>query len=213
MTWLLRFLEEFPVRLCFSGLPEYSPLIVHSRTVTCAGLNPEVDAYFRRDETEKFVGAFYSTLAGVLSWKTYIGRDHRAPYGGWYGPSADAFAARILRMMLLQESGDTILLARGIPRAWLEDGKKISVKDAPTYFGPMAYEIRSKVADAAIETTLEPPTRNPPADMKIKLRFRHPEKLPIKDVTVDGEPSQDFREDTITIPTGDKKQIEVMARF
>ena len=214
MTWLLRFLKEYPVRLMFQGMPERGTLIVHGVTfLGLPGAWPERDAYFWRDEIDNYVEWFYSTLAGGLSWKTYNGRDHRAPYGSWYGPIADSHTSSGLRQMLVQEAGKDILLAWAIPRAWLEDAKRIRVRDAATHFGPMSYEIRSKVADGVIEATIEPPARNPPAGMKIKLRFRHPDKLPIKDVTVDGEPWQDFREDTITIPTGDKKQIEVMARF
>ena len=115
--------------------------------------------------------------------------------------------------MLLKEDRSDLWIARGIPRTWLSDGKTVSVKDAVTYFDKMSYEIRSRVANNAIEATIHPPTRNPPADMKVKLCLRYPEELPIKEVTVNGASWHDSTEDTITIPTGNKKRIEVLATY
>ena len=39
------------------------------------------------------------------------------------------------RNLLVMEDGESLWLARATPRAWLEQGKKIAVKNAPTYFG------------------------------------------------------------------------------
>jgi len=213
ISWLLRFLEEYPVRLVKSGYPKYCPLMVHSMPFGCEGCYPpQAATYFWRDEIDKLVEGFYSALAGGCSWKTFIGRDHRPPYGSFF-PITVSHRCRYLRLMLLQEDGSDLWIARGIPRAWLGDGKRVSVKDAVTYFGKMSYEIHSRVAQDVIEATIHPPTRNPPADMKIKLRLRHPEGVPIKGVTIDGEPWHESTADTITIPTGNKKQIEVVAEF
>jgi hypothetical protein len=213
ITWLLRFLEEYPVRLVKSGYPKYSPLMVHSIPFGCEGCySPQAETYYWRDEIDKLVEGFYSALAGAYSWKTFIGRDHRPPYGSFY-PITVQHRCRYLRLMLLKEDGNDLWIARGIPRAWLGDGKTVSVKDAATYFGKMSYEIRSRVAKNVIEATIHPPRRNPPADMKIKLRLRHPEDVPIKSVTIDGEPWHESTADTVTIPTGNKKQIEVVAEF
>jgi len=38
------------------------------------------------------------------------------------------------RMMLVMEEGDVLWLARATPRAWLEQGKRIAVRNAPTHF-------------------------------------------------------------------------------
>ena len=46
-------------------------------------------------------------------------------------------------MMLVMEKGDVLWLARATPRAWLEQGKRIAVRNAPTDFGPVGYEIVS----------------------------------------------------------------------
>ena len=81
-------------------------------------------------------------------------------------------------------------MARATPRAWLEQGKKISVKNAPTYFGTLAYEIVSDVNNGKITATLEIPSRNPPKS--VVVRFRHPQSAPIKSVTVNGKGWSDF---------------------
>jgi len=62
----------------------------------------------------------------------------------------------------------------GTPRDWLEDGKTITVNKAATYFGYVNYKIHSRVSSGEIEAILDPPRRNPPEE--IVLRLRHPEK-------------------------------------
>jgi hypothetical protein len=94
------------------------------------------------------------------------------------------------RNLLVMEEGPSLWIARGTPRSWLEAGKRISVKNAPTYFGTVAYEIVSDVDNGKITATIEIPSRNPPKS--VVVRFRHPKSLPIKSATVDGKPWNDF---------------------
>ena len=94
------------------------------------------------------------------------------------------------RNMLLMEIGETLWLARATPRVWLEQGKKIVVKDAPTHFGTMAYEIVSDVDNGKINATVEMPSRKAPKT--VLLRFRHPKAASIKSVTVNGKAWADF---------------------
>ena len=92
--------------------------------------------------------------------------------------------------MLVMEAGDSLWLARATPREWLEQGKKISVQNAPTHFGTAAYQIVSDAEHGKIAATVEMPSRNPPKS--VLLRFRHPQALPMKSVTVNGSPWADF---------------------
>ena len=94
------------------------------------------------------------------------------------------------RSLLVWEEGNVLWLAKATPRHWLEQGKKISVKNAPTYFGTVAYDILSDVANQKIAATVEMPSRKPPK--AVLLRLRHPKSLPIKSVTVNGSPWTDF---------------------
>lgn len=79
---------------------------------------------------------------------------------------------RLLRDMLLQEEGDDLVIARGVPTAWLEPSKHIEVKAAPTLFGPLSYRIESE-GSGTIRIHLDPPSRKAPREIRIHLR--HPE--------------------------------------
>lgn len=94
------------------------------------------------------------------------------------------------RNLLLMEDGQSLWIARATPRAWLEQGKRISVGNAPTYFGTVAYEIISDVDNGRIVATVKIPTRHPPES--VIVRFRHPNAASIKSVTVNGKPWSDF---------------------
>ncbi len=95
-----------------------------------------------------------------------------------------------VRMLLVMEQGDTLWLARSALREWLEQGKTISVKNAPTFFGTVGYEIVSDVDHGKISATVTMPSRNPPRE--VCLTLRHPKSAPIKSVTVNGKPWKDF---------------------
>jgi hypothetical protein len=95
-----------------------------------------------------------------------------------------------LRSMLVMEMGDDLFLARGTPREWLEDGKKISVQHAPSYFGELSFRIESLAHQGRIEARVVPPRRQRPEN--IYLRLRHPRGSVLKRVTVGGRPWEDF---------------------
>ena len=92
--------------------------------------------------------------------------------------------------MLVMEEGNRLWLARATPRAWLAQGKKIGVRDAPTQFGTVAYEIVSDIDNRKIRVTVMLPSRRPP--QAVLLRLRHPQALPVQSVTVNGRPWMDF---------------------
>ena len=99
-----------------------------------------------------------------------------------------------------------------MPRAWLEQGKRISVKNAPTYFGTLAYEIVSDVDNGKITATVEIPKRNPPES--VIVRFRHPKSMPIQSVEVNGKEWKDFNKDKETIELKDLTgKVAVTARY
>jgi hypothetical protein len=58
------------------------------------------------------------------------------------------------------------------------------VKQALTHFGETNLDIVSQVATGHIVIKLDPPRRNPPR--RIRLRVRHPELKPIRQVWVNG---------------------------
>jgi hypothetical protein len=94
------------------------------------------------------------------------------------------------RNLLVMEDGESLWVARGTPRAWLEQGRKIAVANAPTVFGLLAYELSSDVDAGRITATLQLLERLPLES--VVLRLRHPQATPMKSVTVNGHPWSRF---------------------
>jgi hypothetical protein len=137
------------------------------------------------DEPASFLRTWYNQFAvEVLPANAWKFKEHTADHGCMDKPFEEAAFLERFRLMLVMERGDSLWLARATPRAWLEPGKKISVKNAPTHFGTVAYEIVSDVDNGKINATVEMPTRKAPKE--VVLRFRHPKSAPIKAVTVNG---------------------------
>jgi hypothetical protein len=110
--------------------------------------------------------------------------------GAWCKTHESAWFLQMTRTMLLMERGDELWLAPFVTNHWMKHGMRVSVRNAPTRFGPAGYTLRSAVAEGRIEAVIDPPTRNPPA--RVVLRVRHPEGKPMRAVTLDGRPHADF---------------------
>ncbi|QDU96541.1 hypothetical protein [Lignipirellula cremea] len=160
--------------------------------------------HLRRDDVPCFLRLWMNNYAAWVtveggfpepdSLKRYAGDPAGKPKSdlgstGWFVES--------FRNLLVMEDGQSLWLAKATPRAWLEQGKKISVKNAPTYFGPVAYEIVSDADKGQISATIEMPARKSPNE--VVLRFRHPKSAPIKAVTVNGKAWTEFNKDKETI--------------
>jgi len=112
-------------------------------------------------------------------------------------PFEEAAFLERFRMMLGMGQGHPLWVERATPRAWLEQGKKIAIRNAPTHFGTLAYEIVSDVDHGKIDAAVEIPLGK--ALKSVVLRFRHPKALPIKSVTVNGREWSGFDKDKETI--------------
>jgi hypothetical protein len=185
------------------------------------------------DEISDFLLAFYAFMAFNLEHVTFVSREsnvlypsdlqQRSPF-----PAADitdplvcssAVALHLVRHLLVTEerggageySGDLLLLA-GTPRAWLENGKEIRLREMPTHFGPVSLEVVSHNDQGRIEARLTPPARNP--CKTIKLRLRHPDGRPIRSVRVNGQAWDRFDpvKEWILLP-GDLQTYRIEARY
>lgn len=152
----------------------------------------QATAYLFRDDVKATVKAFYSMMAGGFSHGVFEPVEHRWRWGQYFGPpSTDGAWFELYRNMLVRESDDhTLMLMQATPRAWLEDGKHITVKNAPTWFGSVSCTVRSLAASGTIRASVELQGREP-ADHAL-LRIRHPEGKSMKEVTVNGKPWTDF---------------------
>jgi hypothetical protein len=177
------------------------------------GLERTANMHLAADDVPVFLRSFLNCYAvDILQNDGYIFNEHAV-----HGPpdkifEEAAFLERFRNMLVMEDRpGGALWLARAAPRAWLEQGKRISVRNAPTYFGTVGYEIVSDTDNGKITATIDMPTRNPPS--AVVLRLRHPKALPIKSVTVDGHVWKDFdaKSETIRImpdPIGTTVKVE-----
>ncbi|MFI5384894.1 MAG: hypothetical protein ACHQ50_02130 [Fimbriimonadales bacterium] len=116
------------------------------------------------------------------------------------------------RDLLVMEIGPDLWVARATPRAWLEQGKRIAVKNAPTYFGDLAYEIISDADHGKITARIDVPSRRPLGS--VILRLRHPRAARMKSVSVNGKPWKKFNaaEEAITLE-GLTGRAVILARY
>jgi hypothetical protein len=105
-----------------------------------------------------------------------------------------------LRLMLVHETTTRdgrpagLELAYSTPRAWLAEGKSVAVREAPTSFGPLSYELNA--ASGQINGTVEVPSRRPPGS--VRLRLRVPAGQTVVAARVNGRP-RPFDRRTATI--------------
>jgi hypothetical protein len=175
------------------------------------GLERHANIHLAADDVPNFLRSMLNQYAVDIMPGDYTFREHTTG-----GPPDKSFEESAwlerFRMMLVMEEGETLWLARATPRAWLKQGEKVAVRNAPTHFGTVAYEIVSDVDNGNISATVEVPARKPPRT--VLLRFRHPKALPIKSVEVDGKPWKDFENGRGIIRlTGAKGKISVVAHY
>jgi hypothetical protein len=171
------------------------------------GLERHANIHLAGDDAPNFLRSWLNQYAIILLPDAgYIFREHTIG-----GPPDKIFeeAAFLERFrdMLVMEDGDSLWLAKATPRAWLAQGKRISVKNAPTHFGVVSYEIVSDVEHGKITATIEMNSAK-----TVLLRFRHPKAAPIRSVTVNGKDRKDFNKDTIIL-TGLTGHVTVQANY
>ncbi len=173
------------------------------------GLERHANIHLEADDAPNFIRSMLNQYAVDIVPGEYTFREHTTggPPDKIYEESC--FLERF-RQMLVMEQGDSLWLARATPRIWLEQGKRISVKSAPTHFGPVDYEIVSDVNQGRIRATVALPARKPPA--AVFLRARHPKAQPIRSVTVDGQVWEKFEKDFVRLE-GLKGRVTVLMTY
>ena len=103
-------------------------------------------------------------------------------------------------------------MVRAIPRDWFSDGRDISAEKVSTRFGDVGIRYSSSAAAGKITAEADLALRKQPG--KTLVRIRHPEKLPIKSVTVNGKPHDKFDPEKGDIDiTGMTGKVLVEARY
>ncbi len=177
--------------------------------------NQQATAYLLRDDPKAVIRAFYSYMACAFSHSALEPVEHRWTWGQYFGPpSTDGAWFDLYRHMLARETdGNSLLLFQAVPRRWLDDGKRIVIQRAPTWFGPISATLESRAGSGELRADLRPAFVHNPAALRV--RFRHPEGKPIDSVTVNGEPWPHFDrgKEWVEIPMPNQPRYTIVVRY
>ncbi len=175
------------------------------------GLRPYLD----RDEPELYLWMFFNAWAACYREEVNAMVEHPLPVLGFSNnapmkTSDEANAMKWLCFMFVYTTADALLLGRALPRAWFADAEGVSVEKVVTRFGTVSVRYHPDgtrlVADAALDLHTPPATT--------LLRFRHPDKLPIRTVTVNGQPHDRFDSCTGDVDiSGVSDDVRVIAEY
>jgi hypothetical protein len=179
-----------------------------------ANLQNPVLTYLRRNEIPASIRNLYNDFVACyypsVNVFTEEFRQWRSPSGPFYKVPDEAKFVNRVRDVLVREEEDTLWLAAGTPRRWLAPGKKIQLREAPTYFGPVSYQLEAN--EGGVEARVTLPTRNPPK--AVWLVVRAPDGKRVHSVEVNGKGWTDFDPtlERIRLPLK-AGEIRVIARF
>ena len=145
------------------------------------------DELLRRDQADRALVSFYGKLAQGLTRETFIGGEasgldplDRHGRGLYLPPNSagNGLFLWLLRNLVVQDRDsdddgrpDALRLLFATPRPWLEQGKVIKLRRAPTAFGEVSLEARSRLEQGEVVVRAVLPPR--PAK-RILLRARLP---------------------------------------
>jgi len=159
-----------------------------------------------RGEVKAFLKTYYNQFTALQDRETYTfwehyfhASQHKTHEEGWFLMQT--------RWMLLMEEGSTLHMLRGIPRAWLGHGKKLSFDGMKTYFGPVALEVESRPGEGTIAAGYAFAEARRPR--KLVLRLPHPDGRRARSAT-GGE--YDPRTESVTVASPGKHG-KVVVRF
>lgn len=177
--------------------------------------NQHATAYLWRDNAKAVIRTFYSYMASAFSHSALEPVEHRSTHGQYFGPpSTDGAWFELYRnMLLLEQDDDSLLLAGFIPRRWLEDGKRIEVRRAPTRFGVLSMSLQSSSAAGRLEAEVQMPDRARPSALLV--RFRHPASRRMRSVTVNGRNWRDFdnEKEWVRVPAPGEKTYSIVVSY
>jgi len=171
--------------------------------------NAEVCAL--RDDVKPFIRSYFNSVVSLLNredlslWEHFIN-------GAFNKTHETGYFLHQSRLMFVMERGDALWLAPFVPTQWMEDGRSVKVRDAPTFFGEVGFAITSRVGEGFIGAEIAPPQREVPRE--IVLRLRHPQGKALAGAEVRG--AKDFKvvpEDSTVHLTPGKEKITVRARY
>lgn len=178
----------------------------HPATLENAGLSQPYYsrhdiAHLRRGETKLFLKTFYNQFAALQDRQTYTFWEHYY-HLSQHKTHEEAWFLEQCRWMLAYEERDTLELCRGLPRAYLEPGKRVAVRGLVTHWGKLDMVLESSGDAIAAAVSVE---RTP---AHIALRVPHfAEKRAVRVSSGDYDPA------TETVRFADADRITVELEF
>ncbi|MBP7937195.1 MAG: hypothetical protein KA354_21330 [Phycisphaerae bacterium] len=159
-----------------------------------------------RGQVEEFLRVFYTALAAGISHGTFTTTE----WGDNTQPHIHSIGSlvRMFRAMLIQERDATLYLLQGVPRAWFTQGETITIREAPTWYGPVSLRSTSDIEHQTVSLDLSLPPRI--AETAVRLRLRLPGGLSVKTATASGQPVEVRGGEWLTIK-GWTGQVSVVA--
>jgi hypothetical protein len=127
---------------------------------------------------KQFLKTYYNQFTSLQDRQTYTFWEHYH-YASQHKTHEEGWFLMQTRWMLWLEDGRELAFLRGVPRQWLADGKKISLQNVATYFGPASLKVVSQLAKGRIIAEISCPGSRRPRTVSIRLP--HPDGcLPIR---------------------------------
>ncbi len=165
--------------------------------MTHAGLNAYLSLHvaqaFMANRDKRALTIAKAVLAKATETFTWPEAIHTQTGGGCMGDGHHGWAVAdwllFVRNMLIMEQEDTLIITPLIPESWLDWGKRVVVREAPTHFGPVTYSIECRQSEIIL--TIHTYFRNAPRFLRWDLPFVVYEALvDDKAVTVNGDSIQ-----------------------
>jgi hypothetical protein len=217
VSWIADYLED--VQFLRSGMGDYAEEN-NRKDVFCFGGFAKVQPYYcriaevyaLRDDVKPFVRSYFNTVPTLVSRENLSFWEHFHNQCGWNKTHETGWFLCQTRTMFVGERGDELWLAAFVTNHWMNEGQKVSVRNAPTRFGKVGYTITSHVAKGEIEAVVQLPEKC--TAKKVVLRLRHPEGKLIQSVTVQGKPHADFdpKKETISFEPSDRS-VTIRAEY
>jgi hypothetical protein len=102
--------------------------------------------------------------------------------------SASARVLGLIRQTLWLEAGEMLYLLAGIPRRWLESGKRLEITQAVSTAAQANLRVNSELEKGRIVIELEILKLRPSELAKVRLRVPHPSRQKMTAVELDGKP-------------------------
>jgi len=156
--------------------------------------------YQRSEEALPLMSWVLKNATSTFTWPEAINPLTR---GGVIGDGHHGWAVadwlHLIRNLLFFEEGDTLVLTPSLPLDWLEEGKEIAVRQAPSHFGLIEFTLFSE--KEKVKLNLNCSFRKPPQSIEFNLPKR------IVKAVVEGK-EVSFKENKVILTPG-VREVEV----